>query len=68
MNPNPHARSQRRGWLLLVALQAAMTVWAVTRGEMTIAAVSGIALVAGLLACDMQIGDGAWSNPEAPDA
>ena len=45
-----------------------MTVWAVTRGEMTIAAVSGIALIAGLLACDVEIGAGAWSNPEAPDA
>ena len=68
MTANPHARSQRRGWLLLVALQAAMTVWAVTRGEMTIAAVSGIALIAGLLACDVEIGAGTWSNPEAPDA
>ena len=53
MTPNPKARSLRRGWLLVVVLTAATLVWAVTRGEMTIATAAGIALVGALLGCVM---------------
>ena len=64
MTPNPKARSQRRGWLLVVVLTAATVVWAVTRGEMTIATAAGIALVGAVLGCVMAPGD----EQEAPDA
>jgi hypothetical protein len=53
MTLNPKARSLRRGWLLVVVLSAATVVWAVTRGEATIATAAGIALVGSLLGCVM---------------
>jgi hypothetical protein len=57
MTPNPKARSHRRGWLLVVVLTAATLVWAVTRGEMTIATAAGIALVGAMFGCVMAPGD-----------